>query len=64
MTFHHIEEVALPSLTFQSEPIVDNVIFGWGGGGGGGGGGRVSGGSYFYTFYLVVLLGKGPILYV
>ena len=39
MTHHqlHLEEVTLPSLTFQSTPIEDNVIFGWGGGGGGGG---------------------------
>ena len=51
MTFHRIEEVALPSLTFQSEPHCKQCDI-WLGGG------RVSGGSGFYTFYFVVLLRK------
>ena len=53
MTFHLIEEVALLSLTFQSEPHCGqcNIWLG-------GGGGRVSEGSDFYTFYFAVLLSK------
>ena len=50
MTLHRVEEVALPSLIFQSEPHCgqcDNWL-----------GVRVSEGSDFYTFYFVVLLSK------
>ena len=50
MTFHRIEEVALPSLTFQSELHYGQCDI-WLGV-------RVKGGSDFYTFYFVVLLSK------
>ena len=50
MTFHHIEEVALPSLTFQFEPHCGQCDI-WLGR-------RVSGGSDFYTFYFTVLLSE------
>ena len=50
MTFHCIEEVARPSLTFQYEPHCGQCDI-WLGG-------RVSEGSDFYTFYFVVLLSK------
>ena len=50
MTFHRIEEVAVPSLIFQSEPHCGQCDI-WLGG-------RVSGGIDFYTFYFAFLLSK------